>query len=118
MCFKAKIAWVFFNALSQPIKMEETDEDCKGEECIKDVSDHAKGRRDEAKAGDADREVGDPNRVVQDGSEYTDSETGNTVHVKGNKIVVTDGNGRQITQFKNTRRNTNNRIRSGRWIPK
>ena len=90
----------------------------KDEECIEEVSDHAKDRQNQATEGDSSREVGDPNRVVQEGKQYIDSDTGHTVHVKGNRVVVTDGSGRQITQFKNTRKNTNSRVRSGKWTPR
>jgi RHS repeat-associated protein len=79
-------------------------------------TDHAKQRRQEARSGNANRDVGDPNRVVREGRAYRDNETGYTVYVKGNRAVVYDGN-RQVTQFKNSRRNTQNRVNSGRWTP-
>jgi hypothetical protein len=79
---------------------------------------HAQERRDEARAGDTSRQVGDPNRVAREGREFVDSETGHTVVVKGNRVVIKDEEGRQVTQFTNTRRNTQKRIREGRWVPK
>jgi len=33
ICFNAKVAYVFFNAVGQVIKAEQTSEDCKGDEC-------------------------------------------------------------------------------------
>ena len=82
-----------------------------------DDDDHFKQRKDEAKAGDSHREIGDTNRTIQQGNTYIDTDTGNTVHVRGNRVVVTDGSGNTITQFKNPRANTLNRIRTGRWVP-
>jgi len=78
---------------------------------------HAKERREEARSGgNANRDVGDPNRVVREGKAYRDRDSGYTVYVKGNRAVVYDGN-KQVTQFKNSRKNTRNRVNSGRWIP-
>ncbi len=79
---------------------------------------HDEQRADEARAGDTSRQVGDPNRTVREGRTFIDTETGNRIHVRGNKVVVTDPvTGERITRFKNSRRNTENRIRSGRWVP-
>ena len=69
-------------------------------------------------ATDSHRSVGDANKVAQEGRQFTDTATGNTVHVKGNKVVITDGNGKKVTQFKNTKKNTQQRIKSGKWEPK
>ncbi len=74
-------------------------------------------RAQQAREGDAHREVGDANRVKAEGRTYTDSETGNTVHVKGNRVVITDSEGNQVTQFKNTRANTAQRVQDGKWVP-
>ena len=82
-----------------------------------DDNKHFKKRKDQAKAGDTHREVGDTNRTIQQGRKFFDSETGNMVHVRGNRVVITDRSGRPVTQFKNPRANTQKRIRTGRWIP-
>lgn len=79
-------------------------------------TDHAKDRREEARQGDPNRNVGDPNRVKREGKSYRDTETGYTVYVKGNRVTIFDG-AKQVTQFKNSRRNTRNRVNSGRWEP-
>jgi hypothetical protein len=79
--------------------------------------DHAIERKQQATQGDTHRQVGDPNRTVQQGQEFIDTDTSYTVHVRGNKVVIKDQNGRQVTQFKNTRRNTQDRIRKGKWKP-
>jgi hypothetical protein len=85
---------------------------------ISGTSDHAKERKDQAAAGDKSREVGDANRVVREGKRLTDSESGHDVYVNGDRVVIVDSKtGKQITQFKNTKKNTQQRIRSGRWIP-
>jgi hypothetical protein len=57
------------------------------------------------------------NRVIQEGRQFTDSETGNTVHVSGDRVVITDERGEIVTQFKNSRANTQSRIQSGKWVP-
>ena len=77
---------------------------------------HAKQRREEAKT-DAHRSVGDSNRIVREGRKFLDTETGNYVYVKGDRIVIQSPEGRPISQFKNPRNNTQNRVRSGRWKP-
>ena len=46
-----------------------------------------------------------------------DTETGNYVYVKGNKVVIQSPDGRSVSQFKNPRNNTQNRVRSERWKP-
>ncbi|MCI0538651.1 MAG: hypothetical protein L0Z50_25875 [Verrucomicrobiales bacterium] len=71
----------------------------------------------EKRASQADRGVGDANRVIRDGRKFRDTETGNTVHVKGNRVVITNSKGDIMTQFRNTRRNTQQRIKNGKWEP-
>ena len=80
------------------------------------ITDHAATRRDEARSGDSRRDVGDPNRVVREGRAFRDTSTGYTVYVKGDRVVIVD-NGKQISQFKTSRQNTQDRIRRGRWSP-
>ncbi len=80
-------------------------------------ADHAAGRAEDAKT-DPDRQVGDKNKVIGNGKAYEDADTGHTVHVDGDRVVITDSQGRPVTQFKNTRANTNSRVNSGKWIPK
>ena len=82
----------------------------------KKPTEHAKQRREEAKT-DAHRSVGDSNRIVREGRKFLDTETGNYVYVKGDRIVIQSPEGRPISQFKNPRNNTQNRVRSGRWKP-
>lgn len=78
---------------------------------------HGEERAQEAKT-DPNRQVGDGNKVVENGKKYTDTETGNTVHVDGNRVVIVNEKGERVTQFKNTKANTSDRIRSGRWEPR
>ena len=78
-------------------------------------TDHGKERADDART-DPDRNVGDPNDVIRDGKKFTDTKTGYDVYVKGDKAVVVK-DGKVHTQFKNSRRNTRNRVDSGRWEP-
>ena len=61
----------------------------------------------------------DPNRVIREGKKFTDSESGYTVHVDGNRVVVTDPNkgNEPVTTFENSTANTQRRIQSGKWIP-
>jgi len=80
-------------------------------------TDHGEQRAEEAKT-DAHRQVGDANRVIREGREFTDTETGNNIHVNGDRVVVTNKNGQIVSQFTNSRANTLQRIQSGRWIPK
>ena len=82
----------------------------------KKSTEHAKQRKEEAKT-DAHRSVGDSNRVVREGKKYLDTETGNHVYVKGDRVVIQSPDGRPISQFKNPRSNTQNRVRNGRWKP-
>ncbi len=80
-------------------------------------TEHGQERANEAKAGDTHRQVGDANRTIKEGRQFTDSETGNTVNVRGNKAVITDSKGNIVSQFKNSKANTQARIKSGRWVP-
>ncbi|WP_243787297.1 RHS repeat-associated core domain-containing protein, partial [Pseudomonas amygdali] len=80
-------------------------------------ADHAAGRAEDAKTN-PDRQVGDKNKVMENGKTYEDADTGHTVHVDGDRVVITDSQGRPVTQFKNTRANTNSRVSSGKWIPR
>lgn len=82
------------------------------------VTSHAADRRQQARAGDSHRDVGDPNRVVREGRTFTDTISGSTIHVKGNKVVISDGTGNQVSQFKATRSQIQSNIRRGRWEPK
>ena len=79
---------------------------------------HSEQRAQEAKEGDITRQVGDVNRVVREGRLLQDAETGYYVYVKGDRVVIVDpATNQQITQFKNSRANTQKRIASGRWKP-
>jgi hypothetical protein len=80
-------------------------------------TEHGQQRAEEARAGDAHRQVGDANRVLREGRKFIDTETGNTVHVAGDRVVITDTAGELVTQFKNPKANTQARIQSGRWVP-
>lgn len=80
------------------------------------VTDHGQKRQDEAQSN-PDRNVGDPNRVINQGRKHTDPVTGNSIYVDGNRVVVVDPRGNRVTQFKNSRGNTEARVRSGKWIP-
>jgi hypothetical protein len=60
--------------------------------------------------------VGDSNRVIREGREFRDTETGNTIYVKGDRVVVVRPDGKH-TQFTSPRANTGARIRSGKWEP-
>ena len=81
------------------------------------MTDHGQQRADEAKAGDTHRQVGDANKVVSGAKSYTDSDTGHTVHVDGNRVVITNSQGERVTQFTNSRANTQRRIQDGKWVP-
>lgn len=83
---------------------------------ISDKSDHAKDRNEEGKS-DPKRQVGDANRVVREGRKFEDTETGNLVFVNGDRVVITTKENKQVTQFTNTRANTQKRIREGKWKP-
>ena len=79
-------------------------------------TEHARKRADEAKTN-PNRQVGDANRVIREGRRFLDSDTGYTVHVLGDRVVITRPGGQIQTQFVNTRANTASRVASGRWIP-
>jgi len=79
---------------------------------------HAEQRSQEAQDGTVTRQVGDVNRVVREGRLFQDAETGYYVYVKGDRVVIVDPEtNQQITQFKNSRANTQKRIEAGRWKP-
>ncbi len=79
---------------------------------------HAEERANEALQGNPHRQVGDFNRVVREGRQFKDTETGYNVYVKGDRVVIVDlAINKQITQFKNSKTNTQKRILSGKWIP-
>ena len=83
-----------------------------------DGCEHFKQRRGEARAGDTHRQIGDHNRTIREGREFIDTETGNNIYVRGNKVVVTDPTGKPVSQFKNSRSDTVQRILKGKWVPK
>ncbi len=97
-----------------PYWNESEDEGEDGKQC---PTDHGKKRQQEGRS-DSHRDVGDPNKVEQRGRKFYDTDTGNTVHVDGDRVVIVDSKGRRVTQFKNPRRNTQDRIRRGKWVPK
>jgi RHS repeat-associated protein len=78
---------------------------------------HGEERAQQAKAGDTHRQVGDANRVTREGRRFIDSRTGDQVFVKGNRVVIVDSSGKTHGQFTNSRRNTQQRIQSGEWVP-
>ena len=43
-------------------------------------------------------------------------ETGHTVYVRGNRVVIQTPEGKFHSQFQNTRANTMARIKSGKWV--
>jgi hypothetical protein len=56
-------------------------------------------RADDARLGDTHRQVGDSNRIAQEDRVFTDGETWNTIHLKGNFVVITDSRGRLLVNF-------------------
>jgi hypothetical protein len=80
-------------------------------------TEHGEERAAEARDGDAHRQVGDASRVIREGRKFVDTETGNTVHVSGDRVVITNPEGQIVTQFKNPKANTQARIQNGRWVP-
>jgi RHS repeat-associated protein len=78
---------------------------------------HGERRKNQADAGDTHRQVGDVNRTIRDGKHYIDTETGNNIYVRGNKVVITNNQGVVVTQFKNTRADTLDRVNRGKWKP-
>jgi hypothetical protein len=83
---------------------------------IKGRSGHADDRRRQGQT-DPHRQVGDANRVARRGRKFEDTETGNIVYVDGDRVVITTKAGKQVTQFKNSRANTQARIQQGKWKP-
>jgi hypothetical protein len=79
---------------------------------------HAKQRKTQARQGDPNRQVGNPQEVISRGRQFTDSASENTVHVLGDRVVVIGPNGEPVSQFVNSRANTQGRIDSGKWVPK
>lgn len=80
----------------------------------KKITKHGQQRLDEAKY-DPHRNVGDVNRVIREGKKYLDTETGYTVYVRGNRVVIQTPEGKIHSQFQNTRANTIARLKSGKW---
>lgn len=74
---------------------------------------------DEAQAGEPNRQVGDANRVIREGREYKDADSGYSVHVSGDRVVITDpaDGDKIVTRFINSQANTQERVLSGKWIP-
>ena len=81
----------------------------------KKITKHGQQRLDEAKY-EPHRNVGDVNRVIREGKKYLDTETGHTVYVRGNRVVIQTPEGKFHSQFQNTRANTMARIKSGKWV--
>jgi len=81
-----------------------------------ETTDHGQMRRDQA-TYDPDRQVGDPNRVVTEGRSFRDTDDGTIVFVKGNRVVITNSDGKEVTSFKITRNNLQKRIEDGRYVP-
>jgi hypothetical protein len=79
--------------------------------------DHAKQRKQEARQGDPKRQVGNPQEVVDQGRRFHDTESDNTVYVLGDRVVVRGPNNEPVSQFTNTRANTEQRILDGKWVP-
>jgi len=77
---------------------------------------HGEQRAREARAGDSHRNVGDVNRIKREGKKYVDIETGHNVWVRGNDVYIEAEAGTPISRFHNPRRNTQDRIRKGRWV--
>ena len=85
---------------------------------IEGKTSHGEQRSQAAQDGDVTRQVGDVNRVVREGRLLQDTETGYHVYVNGDRVAIVDPATKQlITQFKNSRANTQKRIASGRWKP-
>jgi hypothetical protein len=79
-------------------------------------TEHGEQRIQEALNGDAHRQVGDRNRVIRQGRKYRDTETGNTVYVDGDRVVINTADGQPHSQFINPKANTLQRIINGKWI--
>lgn len=70
------------------------------------------------RANDNSRNVGNAQDVVDNGEQFQDSETGTTVYVDGNKVVIIGDRG-VVTQWKDqTASETSKNVESGKWIPK
>ena len=66
-------------------------------------TDHANDRSKQAES-DKHRQVGDPSNVINSGRKFFDTDTGHTVHVNEDRVVITNRDGRRVTQFKNTKK--------------
>lgn len=64
----------------------------------KKITKHGQQRLDEAKY-DPHRNVGDINRVIREGKKYLDTETGHTVYVRGNRVIIQTPEGKFHSQF-------------------
>ncbi len=82
-----------------------------------DKTKHGEQRAQEGRSGDPNRNVGDTNRIKNEGKHYHDNNTGNEVYVKGNKVYIENEDGQEVSQFHNSKANTQTRIDSGRWEP-
>jgi hypothetical protein len=78
---------------------------------------HGEERYQEGRNGDPNRNVGDTNRIRTEGKHYIDSATGNNVYVKGDKVVINNQQGVEVTRFHNSQANTAARVESGKWVP-
>lgn len=107
-------------AVQEDKKQQSVGSDSKPEadtQLLPERTEHGEQRAAEARSGDTHRQVGDANRVVEEGRRFQDTKTGNIVHVKGGKVVITNSKGQIVSQFKNTKANTQARISEGRWVP-
>ncbi|WP_277344997.1 RHS repeat-associated core domain-containing protein, partial [Metapseudomonas otitidis] len=76
------------------------------------LTDHGKER-----ANDPTRDVGDRNDTIKNGEKFKDTETGATVYVDGNRVVIIGDRG-GVTQWNDqTERETSNKVSSGKWKP-
>jgi RHS repeat-associated protein len=81
---------------------------------------HAQKRKDEGSSGqDPRRDIGDKNRVKREGKRYVDQDTGNIVYVgkKGHTVIVDPTEQRVVTQNSYTKKQVQNRVNEGRWVP-
>ena len=93
------------------------------EDWEKDYEDWASANSDELtkhgseSASNSDREIGDPDEIRSNGERFRDTETGATVSVDGNEVVV-DGVHGQVTQWNDqTEDETTVKVESGKWEP-
>lgn len=56
-------------------------------------------------------------QIKLNGKHYHDSITDNEVFILGDKVYVENEFGEKVTQFHNSKTNTEKRIQSGRWEP-